>query len=107
LSVNISERRDVYKLSTEGCERGYKVNKKTKKKHMSLKMLVILEDVVRNYVLWSSKRHCCGMSVFTATTTYNFVAGRRKLFQAGCACWIPGGAFCIAVSWLAVKIGVL
>jgi hypothetical protein len=43
----------------------------------------------------------CRMSVFTATTTYNFVAGRRKLFQAGCACWIPGGAFCRAVSWLA------
>jgi hypothetical protein len=47
------------------------------------------------------KQTTCGMSVFTATTTYNFVAGRRKLFQAGCACWIPGGAFCIAVSWLA------
>jgi hypothetical protein len=41
------------------------------------------------------------MSVFTATTTYDFVAGRRKLFRAGCACWIPGGAFCVAVSWLA------
>jgi hypothetical protein len=45
--------------------------------------------------------HQCGMSVFTATTKYNFVTGRRKLFQAGCACWIPGGAFCVAVSWLA------
>jgi hypothetical protein len=42
------------------------------------------------------------MSVFTATTTYDFIAGWRKLFRAGCACWIPGGAFCIAGSWLAV-----
>jgi hypothetical protein len=41
------------------------------------------------------------MSVFTATTTYDFVAGRQKLFRAGCACCIPGGAFCVAVSWLA------
>jgi hypothetical protein len=29
------------------------------------------------------------------------MAGRREMFQAGCACWMPGGAFCIAVSWLA------
>jgi hypothetical protein len=43
----------------------------------------------------------CGMSVFTATTMYDFVAGRQKLFRAGCACCIPGGAFCVAVSWLA------
>jgi hypothetical protein len=43
----------------------------------------------------------CGISVFTATTMYDFVAGRRKLFRAGCACWIPGGAFYVAVSWLA------
>jgi hypothetical protein len=53
----------------------------------------------------------CGMSVFTATTTYDFVAGRQKLFQAGLACSIPGGAFCVAVSWLAgwlaAKTGVL
>jgi hypothetical protein len=41
------------------------------------------------------------MSVFTATTKYDFVAGGRKLFQAGCACSIPGGAFCVAVRWLA------
>jgi hypothetical protein len=41
------------------------------------------------------------MSVFTATTTYDFVAGWRKLFRAGCACSILGGAFCVAVSWLA------
>jgi hypothetical protein len=26
---------------------------------------------------------------------------RAVLFQAGCACWILGGAFCIAASWLA------
>jgi hypothetical protein len=48
----------------------------------------------------------CGMSVFTATTTYNFVADQRKLFKAGCACWIPGGAFCVVVSgenWGPVK----
>jgi hypothetical protein len=45
--------------------------------------------------------YICGMSVFTKTTTYNFVACRRKLFQAGCVCWISGGAFCVAVSWLA------
>jgi hypothetical protein len=44
----------------------------------------------------------CGMSVLVATTTYDFIAGRRKLFWAGCACWIPGGAFCILGSWLAV-----
>jgi hypothetical protein len=46
-------------------------------------------------------QYTCGLSVFTATTTYNFVAGQRKLFQAGCTCWIPGGVFCVAVSWLA------
>jgi hypothetical protein len=23
------------------------------------------------------------------------------LFQVGCACWIAGGAFCVAASWLA------
>jgi hypothetical protein len=46
--------------------------------------------------------HQCGMSVFTAKTTYDFVAGRRKLFLAGCACFIPGVAFCVEVSWLAV-----
>jgi hypothetical protein len=41
------------------------------------------------------------MSVIPATTTYDFVAGRRKIFQAGCACWVPGRVFCVAVSWLA------
>jgi hypothetical protein len=41
------------------------------------------------------------MSVLVATTTYDFVAGRRKLFQAGCACWVSGSVFCVAVSWLA------
>jgi hypothetical protein len=42
------------------------------------------------------------MSVFTSTTTYDFIAGWRKLFRAVCACWKPGGAFCVAGSWLAV-----
>jgi hypothetical protein len=51
----------------------------------------------RNNLYWRT----CGMSVFTATTMYDFVAGRQKLFRAGCACWMPGGAFCVAVSWLA------
>jgi hypothetical protein len=46
--------------------------------------------------------HQCGMSILVAKTTYDFIAGRRKLFRAGCACWIPGGAFCVAGSWLAV-----
>jgi hypothetical protein len=31
-----------------------------------------------------------------------FVAGRRKLFRARRTCWISGGAFCVAGSWLAV-----
>jgi hypothetical protein len=26
---------------------------------------------------------------------------RAVLFQAGCACWILGRAFCVATSWLA------
>jgi hypothetical protein len=42
--------------------------------------------------------HFLRMSVFTATTMYDFVAGWRKLFRARCACCIPGGEFCIAVS---------
>jgi hypothetical protein len=41
------------------------------------------------------------MSVFTAPTMYNFAAGWQKLFEACCACWVPGGVFCVAVSWLA------
>jgi hypothetical protein len=44
----------------------------------------------------------CGMLVLVATTTYDFIVGWRKLFRARCACWIPGGAFCVAGSWLAV-----
>jgi hypothetical protein len=47
------------------------------------------------------------MSVLVATTTYDFVAGLRKLFQAGWACWVPGGVFCVAVSWLAAETGAL
>jgi hypothetical protein len=54
------------------------------------------------FCLW---KYSCRMSVFTVTTTYNFIAGWRKMFQAGCACWIPTGAFCVAVSWLVAKTG--
>jgi hypothetical protein len=31
---------------------------------------------------------------------------RVVLFQAGCACWIPGRVLCVAASWL-VLLGVL
>jgi hypothetical protein len=39
--------------------------------------------------------HFCNMPAKTGDLK------RAVFFQAGCACWIPSGAFCVAASWLA------